>query len=93
MVYDVGYLANGALGTMAMVNYPYPTSFIEPMPAWPVHAACDAALSEPRTTQAEKLAALQRASAIYYNYTGETGECLDLYAEDTSGLDTDGWSK
>lgn len=55
MVFDVGYLANGALGTMAMVNYPYETSFVEPMPAWPVHAACDAALSQPRNTDEEKL--------------------------------------
>ncbi len=31
---------NGALGTMAMVDYPYPTSFIEPLPAWPVNYSC-----------------------------------------------------
>jgi len=37
----LGY-CNGALGTMAMVNYPYETSFILPMPAWPVNASCDA---------------------------------------------------
>ncbi len=38
--------ANGALGTMAMVNYPYGTSFVEPnMPAWPVNASCDAAMA------------------------------------------------
>jgi len=24
------------LGTMAMVNYPYSTSFIAPLPAWPI---------------------------------------------------------
>lgn len=38
-------MVNGALGTMAMVNYPYPTEFVAPLPAWPVKAACDAALS------------------------------------------------
>ncbi len=31
---------NSALGTMVMVDYPYPTSFIEPLPAWPVNNAC-----------------------------------------------------
>jgi len=31
---------SGALGTMAMVDYPYPTSFVTPLPAWPVNQAC-----------------------------------------------------
>jgi len=32
---------DGALGTMAMVNYPYPTNFVEPLPAWPVNYSCE----------------------------------------------------
>ena len=31
---------NNSLGTMAMVDYPYTTDFIEPLPAWPVTYAC-----------------------------------------------------
>jgi len=30
-----------SLGTMAMVNYPYPTNFVEPLPAWPVTYSCE----------------------------------------------------
>lgn len=26
---------------MAMADYPYPASFLEPMPAWPVNLACN----------------------------------------------------
>ena len=34
---------NGGLGTMAMVNYPYPASFVADLPANPVNASCAAA--------------------------------------------------
>ena len=33
---------DSSIGTMAMVNYPYPTSFVEPLPAWPVCTSCEA---------------------------------------------------
>jgi dipeptidyl-peptidase-2 len=32
---------NNAFGTMVMVDYPYATDFIEPLPAWPINYACD----------------------------------------------------
>ena len=36
---------DSSLGTMAMVDYPYPTNFVEPLPAWPVTYSCQQAAS------------------------------------------------
>jgi len=36
----IDYLAD-SLGTMAMVNYPYETNFLNKLPAWPQKYACD----------------------------------------------------
>ena len=33
------------LGSMAMVNYPYETSFLHPLPAWPLNTSCQNASS------------------------------------------------
>lgn len=38
----IGVLSD-SLGTMAMVNYPYPTQFINNLPAWPQQYACEQA--------------------------------------------------
>jgi len=40
-VYNLSNTVNSALTSMAMVNYPYPTSFLAPLPAWPVNYACE----------------------------------------------------
>lgn len=38
-----------SLGTMAMVNYPYETNFVNPLPAWPQQAACKMATTPPKS--------------------------------------------
>jgi lysosomal Pro-X carboxypeptidase len=35
----IATLSDG-LGTMAMVNYPYETNFVAPLPAWPMNVSC-----------------------------------------------------
>jgi len=77
-------LQNGFL-YMAMTDYPYPASFLEPMPAWPVNASCDAFVNVTPASNAtiyEKsvgklsdrenlvLTALKTASDVYFNFTG-----------------------
>jgi lysosomal Pro-X carboxypeptidase len=39
-VADLIATISDSLGTMAMVNYPYETNFVNPLPAWPQKYAC-----------------------------------------------------
>ena len=38
----IGILSD-SIGTMAIVNYPYATNFVNPLPAWPIQESCKAA--------------------------------------------------
>jgi len=60
-----------------MVNYPYATSFIFAMPAWPVNASCDAALALAPSADQDYVRAIQAAATVYYNYTGEIPGCYN----------------
>lgn len=95
---------NGAIAYMTMADYPYPASFLGPMPGWPVNVACayfsqehqdDASilrgvrgaathschsLSLPLASHHALCAALSHTGLanLFYNYTGEAGECFDM---------------
>jgi hypothetical protein len=66
---------------MAMCDYPYPTSFLKPMPANPVRVACHRA----QTTKSKKggtrdealLRALGAAVRVYYMSRKPQSTCLD----------------
>lgn len=88
---------------MAMTDYPYPAEFLEPMPAWPVNASCDAFANvtpQANTTNYNDLSdretlvltALKAASDVYFNYKNQTN-CTDLSNTDGTGtLDGAGWN-
>ena len=64
---------SSALETMVQYGYPYPTSFYNPVPAYPFKVACE------KMQQANTgLGALRAAANVYYNYTGQAGNCFDL---------------
>ena len=93
-------LLSDSLGTMSMVNYPYATNFVNPLPAWPVAASCVAAKTKPPSSASDvpnasvynftHIEALQRAANVFYNNSGQL-QCLDLTAAASSGLDGSGW--
>lgn len=39
-MYDLIYWLEAGYSFMAMTNYPYPTSFMKEVPAWPANTSC-----------------------------------------------------
>lgn len=78
---------------MAMVDYPYPTSFVEPLPAWPVNYSCQQAATAFKAAEGDSyqnLYAIAAAGNTFYNYAGQL-QCLDVTVQQGGGLDDNGW--
>jgi len=76
---------------MAMTDYPYVTSFLEPMPANPVNVACSMFNNvDDNSTDAEILMALANAANVYYNSSG-TNACNVVDQNYNSVLGDNGW--
>ncbi|XP_014670682.1 PREDICTED: lysosomal Pro-X carboxypeptidase-like isoform X2 [Priapulus caudatus] len=76
-------------GNLAMANYPYPASFLSPMPAWPIKAVCSK-LTDPGLHDKQLIDALFKGISVYFNYTG-AAECLDVSQATTGALSDEGW--
>ncbi|XP_057506260.1 uncharacterized protein LOC130789503 isoform X2 [Actinidia eriantha] len=59
----------------AMTDYPTPSNFLSPLPAYPIKQMCKA-IDDP-TTGNDTFAKLYGAANIYYNYSGDA-TCFDL---------------
>ena len=66
-----------AFTIMAMVDYPYPASFLGTLPGWPVHAACQQ-LSNDTQKGVDIVTAIKNLAGILYN---DTSNCFDIYAQ------------
>lgn len=74
------FYARGAVASIAMLDYPYPASFVAPLPANPVQRACSLLASAAPSNAVSALAALHRVVLSYVNAT-EDLPCVDLRAE------------
>ncbi|KAL6559152.1 hypothetical protein OROHE_006521 [Orobanche hederae] len=72
----------------AMSDYPIPTNFLNPLPAYPINQMCKA-IDDPKTGN-DTLRKLYGAANIYYNYTGNA-KCFNLI-DDSDPHDLGGWS-
>eukprot|EP00262_Sarcandra_glabra_P004407 TRINITY_DN15390_c0_g1_i3.p1 TRINITY_DN15390_c0_g1~~TRINITY_DN15390_c0_g1_i3.p1 ORF type:complete len:444 (-),score=46.37 TRINITY_DN15390_c0_g1_i3:46-1344(-) len=71
----------------AMTDYPTPSNFLTPLPAYPVKQMCSA-IDDP-TVGNDTFAKLYGAANIYYNYTGNA-KCFDL-ADNSDPHGLSGW--
>jgi len=56
---------------MSMLNYPYETNFLQPLPSWPANTSCYL-LSNISTSSPDNILfeAIHETAEIYYNYGG-----------------------
>lgn len=71
----LGWIRN-VFTTLAMGDYPYPTTFLAPLPGHPVNVACKMMASA-----SYKLQGLAEVTAMVYNGTNGTLPCLDPDSE------------
>jgi lysosomal Pro-X carboxypeptidase len=74
---------------LAMVDYPYPSSFLEPLPGWPIEQFCFY-LKDEIGNDEDLLRSLFTAVSVYFNYT-QTKHCLNLSQDAVSSLGEKGW--
>eukprot|EP01132_Coremiostelium_polycephalum_P004796 gene4796-5981_t len=70
---------------MAMADYPYPNSFLEPMPGNPINVSCS--LMAQTTNDLEGLIQIL---GVYYNYTGSV-TCNNIDSTTTGALGSNLW--
>lgn len=63
-------------GNLAMVNYPYPTSFLAPLPGYPVREFCKK-FQNISANGKDLLKQLHESISVYFNYTGKE-KCLNF---------------
>jgi len=82
-----------AIAYLAMLDYPYETNFLQPLPAWPVNASCDAMkriMDRAVDQDTSLLLALGSVANVYYNTSGSQS-CFNITSGDSPGLGDQSW--
>ncbi|XP_076261393.1 lysosomal Pro-X carboxypeptidase [Rhynchophorus ferrugineus] len=76
---------------VVMVNYPYPTDFLNPLPANPAREFCNRVDNINYKDDTGLIQALAAGVGLYTNYTGIV-KCNDILQTATSSLGETGWN-
>ncbi|XP_066919174.1 lysosomal Pro-X carboxypeptidase-like [Clytia hemisphaerica] len=87
-VYMLNIWLSEAWVNLAMVDYPYPASFLEPLPSWPIKEVCKHLQED--ATGVTLIKNIVGAANVYANFTGQT-KCLDINQQATGNLGDQGW--
>lgn len=87
-VRDLKNWLSDVYNNLAMVNYPYPTNFLTPLPGYPIRKFCKK-LQNTTATGKDLLNLLYKSVAVYFNYTGSS-KCLN-FDDSTPSLGADLW--
>ncbi|XP_076371487.1 lysosomal Pro-X carboxypeptidase isoform X1 [Tachypleus tridentatus] len=74
---------------LAMTDYPYPTSFLVPLPAYPIKAACQHLSGKP-LDERSLLLKIYKAVSVFQNYTGDI-RCFNISQTGGQSLGERGW--
>ncbi|GAM26049.1 hypothetical protein SAMD00019534_092240 [Acytostelium subglobosum LB1] len=86
---EVDQLVNwleAAITYMAMADYPYPANFLEPMPGNPINVSCSLLAQQTNDIQG-----LVQVMNVYFNSTGQAGQCNNVSVYTTSALGSNLW--
>lgn len=82
---------NVAYSYMAMINYPYPTSFLKNVTSWPANSSCIPLDSVTSKSSDKELFSAIRESIEYY-YSFNQTKCNEIYDDQSSDEDMSGWN-